>query len=69
MEEEFLFYLMIHSTHLIYDYQVYGIRHIVRAQSDNDIRKSPIATYELLFLINSKWSFMYTIPQTRESEM
>ena len=46
-----MFYLTTHSTHFIL--RLYGIRHMVKDHSDG-----------LLFPINSKGSFICTIPQT-----
>ena len=43
--------------------QLYGIRHIVKDHSDSE-KGNPLPPYRLLFPINSKGSFICTIPQT-----
>ena len=43
--------------------QLYGIRHMVKDQSDSE-RGNPLPPHRLLFSINSKGSFICTIPQT-----
>ena len=43
--------------------RLYGIRHMVKELSDSE-RGNPLPPYGLLFLINSKGSFICTIPQT-----
>ena len=40
---------------------LYGIRHTVNDHSDSE-RRNLLPQHELLFLINSKGSFIYTIP-------
>ena len=40
---------------------LYGIRHMVKDQSDSD-RRNPLPPHRLLFPINSKGSFICTIP-------
>ena len=42
---------------------LYGIRHMVKDHSDSE-RENPLPLHRLLFLINSKGSFIYIIPQT-----
>ena len=75
-----MLYLTTHATHFIYGYmegkkegnalfndalntfylQLYGVGHMVKDHSDSE-RGNPLP---LLFLINSKGSFICTIPQT-----
>ena len=52
-----MFYLTTHSTHFIYGY-IYGQDH-----SDSE-KGNPLPPHRLLFPINSKGSFICTIPQT-----
>ena len=42
---------------------LYGVRHMVKEHSDNE-KGNPLLPHRLLFLINSKGSFICTIPQT-----
>ena len=56
-----MFYLTMHSTHFIL--RLYGVRHMVKDHSDSE-RGNPLQPHGLLFLINSKCSFIYTTPQT-----
>ena len=42
---------------------LYGIRHMVKDHSDNE-KGNLLPPHRLLFLINSKGSFICTIPQT-----
>ena len=56
-----MFYLMTHSTHFII--WLYGVGHMVKDHSDSE-RGNPLPPHGLLFLINSKGSFICTIPQT-----
>ena len=74
-----MFYLMTHSTHFIYGrkegnvffnnalntfyLRLYGVRHMVKDHSDSE-KGNPLPTHRLLFPINSKGSFICTIPQT-----
>ena len=44
--------------------RLYGIRHMVKDHSDSE-RGNPLLLHGLLFSINSKGSFICTIPQTR----
>ena len=53
-----MFYLTTHSTHFIY-----GVSHMVKDHSDSD-KGNPLPPHRLLFPINSKGSFICTIPQT-----
>ena len=55
-----MFYLTTHSTHFIY------VGHMVKDHSDSE-RGIPLPPHGLLFLINSKGSFICTISQTRNS--
>ena len=43
--------------------RLYGIRHMVKDHSDSE-RGNPLLPHGLLFPINSKCSFICTIPQT-----
>ena len=43
--------------------RLYGIRYMVKDHSDSE-RGNPLPPHRLLFLINSKGSFICTIPQT-----
>ena len=43
--------------------RLYGVRHIVKDYSDSE-RGNPLPPHGLLFSINSKGSFICTIPQT-----
>ena len=54
--EREMFYLMTHSTHFIYGY-------MVKDHSDSE-KENPLPPHRLLFPINSKGSFICTIPQT-----
>ena len=56
-----MFYLTTHLTHFIL--RLYGVGHIVKDQSDSE-RGNPLPPHEVIFLINSKGSFICTIPQT-----
>ena len=55
-----MFYLTTHSIHFIYGY-IYGVGHMVDDQSDRE-RGNPLPSHVLLFPINSKGSFICTIP-------
>ena len=43
--------------------RLYGVGHMVNDHSDSE-RGNPLLPHGLLFLINSKSSFIFTIPQT-----
>ena len=43
--------------------RLYGIRHMVKDHSDSE-KGNPLLPHRLLLLINSKGSFICTIPQT-----
>ena len=43
--------------------RLYGVGHVVKDHSDSE-RGNPLPPHGLLFLINSKGSFICTIPQT-----
>ena len=43
--------------------RLYGIRHMVKDHSDSE-KGNPLPPHRLLFTINSKGSFICTIPQT-----
>ena len=49
-----IFYLTMHSTHFIYGY-------MVKDHSDSE-KGNPLPPHRLPFTINSKGSFIYTIP-------
>ena len=51
-----MFYLMTHSTHFIY-----GVRHMIKDYSDSE-KGNPLPPHRLLLSINSKGSFICTIP-------
>ena len=42
--------------------RLYGVRHMVKYHSDSE-KENPLPPYRLLFPINSKASFICTIPQ------
>ena len=56
-----MFYLTTHSTHFIL--RLYGVGQMVKDHSDSE-SGNPLPPYGLLFPINSKGSFICTIPQT-----
>ena len=43
--------------------RLYGVRHMVKDQSDSE-KGNPLPPHRLLLLINSKGSFICTIPET-----
>ena len=43
--------------------RLYGVRHMVKDHSDSE-KGNPLPPHRLLFLINSKGSYICTIPQT-----
>ena len=43
--------------------RLYGVRHMVKDHSDSE-KGNPLSPHRLLLLINSKGSFICTIPQT-----
>ena len=53
-----MFYLTTHSTHFIYGYMASDM---VKDHSDSE-RGNPLSPHGLLFLINSKGSFICTVP-------
>ena len=55
-----MFYLMTHSTHFIYGYMASDM---VKDHSDSE-RGNPLPPHGLLFSIDSKGSFICTIPET-----
>ena len=55
-----MFYLTTHSTHFIYGYTVSDIW----LRTIQIVRGNPLPPHRLLFSINSKGSFICTIPQT-----
>ena len=58
-EGNVLFNNALNTFHL----QLYCVRHIVKDHS-NSVRRNPLPPHGLLFPINSKGSFICTIPQT-----
>ena len=56
-----MFYLTTHSTHIIYGYMASDII-MVKDHSDSE-KANPLPPHRLLFPINSKGSFICTIPQ------
>ena len=58
-EGNVLFNDTLNTFHL----RLYGVRHMVKDHSDSE-RGNPLPPHELLFLINSKGSFIYTIPDS-----
>ena len=59
-KEKEMFYLTTHSTHFIYGYMASDM---VKDHSDSE-KGNPLAPHRLLLSINSKGSFICTIPQT-----
>ena len=58
--ERDMFYLTTHSTFYL---RLYGVRHMVKDHSDSE-KGNPLPPHRLLFSINSKGSFICTIPLT-----
>ena len=56
-----LFYLTMHSTHFIYGYMASDI--MVKDHFDSE-KRNQLQPHKLLLMINSKGSFICTIPQT-----
>ena len=56
-----MFYLTTHSTHFIYSYMASDM---VKDHSDSE-KENPLPPHMLLFSINSKGSFIPTIPRSR----
>ena len=59
--EREMFYLTTHSTHFYL--RLYGVRHMVKDHTDSE-KGNPLPPHRLLLSINSKGSFICTIPQT-----
>ena len=57
-----MFYLTTHSTHFL-NLRLYVVGYMVKDHSDSE-RGNPLLPHGLLFPINSKGSFICTIPQT-----
>ena len=55
-----MLYLTTHSTHFIYGYMA---SNMVKDHSDSE-KGNPLSPHRLLLSINSKGSFICTIPQT-----
>ena len=60
--EREMFYLTKHSTHFYL--RLYGVRHMVKDHSDREKGNPLLPLHRLLLSINSKGSFICTIPQT-----
>ena len=58
--KEFFFFNDTLNTFYI---RLYGIRHMVKDHSDSE-KGNPLPPHRLLFTINSKGSFISTVPQT-----
>ena len=58
-EGNVLFNDALNTFHL----RLYGVRHMVKDHSDSE-KGNPLPPHRLLFLINSKGSFICTIPKT-----
>ena len=58
-EGNVLFIYLINTFYL----RLYGVRHMVKDHSDSE-KGNPLPPHRLLFTINSKGSFICTIPQT-----
>ena len=54
--------LFNHALNTFY-LRLYGVRHMVKDHSDSE-KENPLPPYRLLLSINSKGSFICTIPQT-----
>ena len=59
--KEGIFFITTHSTHFYL--RLYVVRHMVKDHSDSE-KGNPLSPHRLLFPINSKGSFICTIPQT-----
>ena len=61
-----MFYLTMHilsTVTAISDNIIYGVRHMVKVHYDSE-KGNPLPPHRLLLSINSKGSFICTIPQT-----
>ena len=56
-------YVLFNDTLNTFYLRLYGVRHMVKDHSDSEIG-NPLPPHGLLFSINSKGSFICTIPQT-----
>ena len=63
MEERELFFLFNDTLNTFY-LRLYGVRHMVKDHSDSE-KGNPLPPHRLFLSINSKGSFLCTIPQTR----
>ena len=59
----FIFYFLINDALNTFYLWLYGVRHMVKDHSDSE-KGNPLPPHRLLFPINSKGSFICTIPQT-----
>ena len=59
----FLFFIMIIFLFNTFYLRLYGVRHMVKDHSDSE-KGNPLLPQRLLLSINSKGSFICTIPQT-----
>ena len=55
--------LLLNDTINTFYLRLYGVRHMVKDHSDSE-NGNPLQPHRLLFPINSKGSFICTIPQT-----
>ena len=58
-----MFYLTTHSTHFLF-MVIWRQTYMVKDHFDSE-KGNPLPPHRLLFPINSKGSFIFTIPQTR----
>ena len=56
-------YVLFNDTLNIFYLRLYGVRHMVKDHSDSE-KGNPLPPHRLLLSINSKGSFICTIPQT-----
>ena len=62
IEREREFFLFNDALNTFY-LRLYGVRHMVKDHSDSE-KGNPLSPHRLLLSINSKGSFICTIPQT-----
>ena len=61
-DAKYIYFLFNDALNTFY-LRLYGVRHMVKDHSDSE-KGNPLPTHGLLFPINSKGSFICTIPQT-----
>ena len=61
---DFFFNVLFNDARNTFYLRLYGVRHVVTDHSDSE-KGNPLPPHRLLFPINSKGSFICTIPQTR----